>query len=268
MTSESALWRIRGARRDSGADIEIVVPAADRDHAASQAAHLGILVSSIDPQPTPPHHAAADAPPPANAEKLVRVYSSRPRDHLYIGWFLRHRRHLVVTTHRVVLHERLLFSSRTASIDTRAVEGALVGRVFQWRIVIGTIVIGTSGAQALPFLYLYSSAIVLPAACMLGLVVLIGLVLSRADFVGVTSASMRVGLVRYGVPRGTGERFLHDVQSVLREGADRDLMAQVLGESLRENQRVCPSCRYPLVGLIGVTSCPECGAALPPSAPR
>ena len=262
MTSDGTFWRVSGAHRDSGADIEIVVSATDSQGAAAEAARLGVLISRVEAV-THAAGLAGQAPARGGAERLVRVYSTRPRDHLYLGWFLRHRKHLVVTTHRVVLHEQLLFSSKTTTIDTGAVEGAIVGRVVRWRVFIGAMVIGASGVQALPFLFLINSGFVLPAAGLLGLVVLVGLLLSRADFVGVTSAGMRVGLVRYGVPRDTGERFLHDVHSVLRDGVDRDLMAQVLGLSLRENQRVCTSCRYPLVGLIGVTTCPECGATLP-----
>jgi len=268
MTGGGSHWKVWGAQRESGADMEIVVRAADGRAAETEAVRLGILVSRVErvdsPASEPTHATPPGAIVPAVGERLVRVYATRPRDHLYIGWMLRHRKQLVVTSHRVVLHERFLFSSRTATLDVGAMEGALVGRVVRWRVLIATALLAVSGVQVVPFLFLASSGLALVGLATLGVAVLIGLVLSRPDFVGVTSAGGRLGLVRHGVGRGVGERFLTDVHSVLRAGSDAGLLGQVLAEGLREQDRVCPACRYPLAGLEHAAVCPECGVGLTP----
>jgi hypothetical protein len=267
MTNAHPYWRVAGAQRDTGADIEVVLKADDEPAAEAEAARLGILVSRLERTGSPAQEVAApSAPRPIEAgarERLVRVYATHPRDHLYIGWMLRHRKQLVVTSHRVVLHERFLTASRTITVDRAAIEGVLVGRVVRWRVLILTLLLGIYGFMPLPLLLIGSAKLGLGAMGLLGIAVLTGLLLSRADFVGVSRAGRRVGFVRYGVPREVQERFLNDVHSVLRAGADRVLLGQILDQSLRADGRVCPSCRYPLAGLESAAVCPECGTELP-----
>lgn len=269
MEHAGTYWRVRGARRDSGEDTEVLVRAADRAGAEREAQRLGILTSRIEQVPMHEaarpgaSHAPEGGPPGPGTERLVRIYATRPRDHLYVGWALRHRRQVVVTSHRIVLHERLLLATRTSALDIGAVDGASVGRVVRWRVLLGTLLLAISGLDGMRLLYERGTSHAIAGLIVFGTLVLLGLLLSRADSVGVTSASGPLRLVRYGVPPEVRERFLSDVHSVLRDGTDRELLSQIMAQSLQADGRLCPACRYPLVGLEHATVCPECGAQLP-----
>lgn len=264
MASEGAYWRVRGARRDSGRDIEVLLRAGDPASAEAEASRLGILTSAVEPVAgVDAARAGAGGDGRAGAgrgtERLVRIYATRPRDHLYIGWLLRHRRRLIVTTHRVVLHRRTLLSSFTATLDVGAVNGVVIGRVTRWRVLVGVALLLLVGVQMLPLLWMGNDWQIFAAGATL---VALGLIFSRADFLGVVSESGRLGLIRYGVRREVGESFLRDVHSVLRPGMNESLIPRMLARDVHDGEGACPSCGYPLTGLEGASVCPECGARM------
>ena len=256
-------WRIQGAQRDSGDDIQLIVTASDLLQAKERARTLGVLVHAVHQLPTGSQECGARLESDAQqtpTETLLHVYSTRPRDHLYIGWVLGSRRHLGITSHRVILYEKGFGWSRAQTIAARHIEGVFVGRVIRWKLVLLAICLALATATVLLSQNNASAEVVL-ATIVLPLLLAI-LLFSRVMFLGAVGQRATLGVMRYWVAPDLQVRFVQDIHSIVQDGTQVSMLNRVAGRISQESGSSCSACGYPLIGIESTPNCPECGAAV------
>lgn len=264
MAETTRRWRIRGAEAETGRDAEIYVTAPDPAGAAARARALGVLSARVEPAPA--ESPEPESPEPESPERVVRIYATRPRDHLYLGWLLGNRARLILTDKRIILVRRTLLGQSVQTVDIGAVEGAAAVRVVRWPVLIlASLLLLTAAETGVNWLRSATGGFAPPpwrTMAIFGVPGLALLLFARVNLLGVVYAGGRFGLRRFRLRTPDIHDFVHTVHCLIRPGVRTSVFATPAGPGDRPGEPACPACGYPLTGLEHARRCPECAQAL------